>query len=434
MASQDTLNVQRRRQDDYRFLLDPATAIAQTGADAEHNPSRAIGLKFRYIRYQAGISTRAMARQANLTIAAMETIEQGPQAALPHYLACLEALQMSWKEFAALDVPDEFAQEVHTPRHKFLRICPNPECPNYDLPSTTDVLMLRDMPEERFARFRCKVCGKRFTRSYDGSLRTKPRRPALRAGEQHILMKSQAEIATLIEMGLRGDNNRKIAQSLGWGEKTVRIYWIALGMEEQIHQAQAEKRANEQLEKRTMLRFQIQTVLESLLKEHQEITLRQVHEALASDCFYLSSYPDLADFVRLTIQQHNIRAKQYLDDTVSMQITKIIASLWDTDRIVKVEEIARRAGLSYNQLRTNYPDLRLKVHQAILEHRARLKELHLKNQIRQIDDAANRLGEKGIRLTYQTILREAGLSSYAFHAAPIRDALARWVSNFAPRD
>ena len=233
---------------------------------------------------------------------------------------------------------------------------------------------------------------------------------------------------------MRGDNNRKIAQSLGWGEKTVHIYWIALGMEEQVHRAQAEKRANEQLEKRTMLRFQIQTILEPLLEEHQEITLRQVHEALASDCFYLSSYPDLADFVRLTIQQHNIRAKQYLDDAVSLQITEIIASLGNTDRIVKVEEIARRAGLSYNQLRTNYPDLRLKVHQAILEHRARLKELHLKNQIRQIDDAANRLGEKGTRLTYQTILREAGLNRSAHHSAPIRDALAQWVSNFAPRD
>ena len=434
MASKDTLSVQRRRQDDFCFLLDPATAIVQTGVDTEHNPSHSIGLKFRYIRYQAGLSARAMAKQANLTIAAMRSIEQGLQAALPHYLAYLEALQVSWKEFAVLDVPSEFLQEIHTPRHKSIRICPNPKCPNYDLPSSTGVFMLRDLPEERFARFRCKVCGKRFTRSYDGSLRTKPRRPALCAGEQHTLMKSQVEITTLIDMGLRGENNRKIAQSLGWGEKTVRIYWIALGMEEQVHQAQAEKRANEQLEKRTRLSSQIQVVLEPLLEKHQEITLRQVHEALGSDCFYLNRYPDLADFVRLTIQQHNICTKQYLDDAVSMQITKIIASLWDTDRIVKVEEIARLAGLSYNQLRNNYPDLRLKVHQAIQEHRARLKELHLKNQIRQIDDAANRLGEKGIRLTYQTILREAGLNRYAFHAAPIRDALARWVSNFAPRD
>jgi transcriptional regulator with XRE-family HTH domain/DNA-binding CsgD family transcriptional regulator len=434
MASQDTLNVQRRRQEDYRFLLDPATAIAQTGADAEHNPSRAIGLKFRYIRYRAGISTRAMARKANLTIAAMKSIEQGSQAALPYYLAYLEALQLSWKAFAILDVPDEFAQEIHTPRHKSIRICPNPKCSNYDLLSSTDVFMLRDMPEERFARFRCKVCGKRFTRSYDGSLRTKPRRPALRTGEHHTLMKSQAEIATLIEMGLRGDSNRQIARSLGWGEKTVRIYWIALGMEEQVHQAQAKKRANGQLEKRTRLSSQIQVVLEPLLEKNRRITLRQVHEALGPDCFYLGSCPDLADFVRLTIQQHNIRIKRHVDDAVSIQNTEIIASLWDTDHIVKVEEIARRAGLSYGQLRSNYPDLRLKVHRAIQEHRARLKELHLKNQIRQIDDAANRLSERGVRLTYQTILREAGLNPSAHNSAPIRDALARWVSNFAPRD
>ena len=69
-----------------------------------------------------------------------------------------------------------------------------------------------------------------------------------------------------------------------------------------------------------------------------------------------------------------------------------------------------------------------------VSQRNRLKELRLKNQTKQIDDAANRLVEKGFRLTYQAILREAELSRYACHSTPIRDALARWISNLAPRD
>jgi hypothetical protein len=44
------------------------------------------------------------------------------------------------------------------------------------------------------------------------------------------------------------------------------------------------------------------------------------------------------------------------------------------------------------------------------------------------------LVEKGARLNYQTILREAGLSRYAYHSTLIRDSLARWISNLAPRD
>jgi hypothetical protein len=87
--------------------------------------------------------------------------------------------------------------------------------------------------------------------------------PRLCAGEPHILMKSQGEIASLIEMGMRGECNQKIALSLGWGVCTVRIYWIALGMEKQIHQAQVKKRTREKLERYAALRVQIQVTLGS---------------------------------------------------------------------------------------------------------------------------------------------------------------------------
>jgi hypothetical protein len=138
--------------------------------------------------------------------------------------------------------------------------------------------------------------------------------------------------------------------------------------------------------------------------------------------------------LRQVILQHNARFKQQRDDAVSAQIARSIASLVCIDRVVLVDEITGQAGLSYTQFRKNYPTLHLEVHRAIQEHRVRIKELHLKSQIRQIDEAANRLVEKGVRLNYQAILREAGLSRYANNSASIRDALARWISNLAPRD
>lgn len=434
MAPQEMLNLQRRRQDEFQFLLDPENIITKTGEDAAYDPAHALGLKFRYIRYLTKASTKAMAKKANLSTAALKSIEQGVRAALPHYLTYLESIQMSWKEFALLDVPDEFLQEIQTPRHLSLRVCPDPQCISHEMLSGTGVIMLLDSPGQHIARFRCEVCGKRFTRSHDGSLRTKSRYPSLRTGERHILMKSQAEVANLIKMGLRGECNRQIARSLGWGEKTVRIYWIALELEGQVHQAQTKRRADKKLEQHASLASQIRAILAPLLQENRCLTLREVHQALGSNCYYLHSHHDQEKYLRLTIQHHNVRIKQQRDNAVSAQIAKSIASLTHINRIVKVEEIAKQAGISYKQLRDHYPELRLKVHEAIQEQRAWLKQIQIENQIKQIDVAATRLIAQGQRLNYWTILDEAGLSPYADKTTLIRDALMRWVSNFAPRD
>jgi hypothetical protein len=235
-------------------------------------------------------------------------------------------------------------------------------------------------------------------------------------------------------MGRRGECNLKIAQSLGWGEKTVRIYWIALGMEGQVHQAQAKRRIEEKLERYETLRLQIQATLDSMLAQNREVTLQQVSQALGTKGDYWHVCCDQTDIVHELIRQHNARVRQRRDEVVSTQIARSLENLQCSDRIVKVEEIAKQAGISYNQLRDHYPELRLKAHEAIQEHRTWLKEIQIANQIRQIDVAATHLIAQGRRLNYQVILREAGLSRYAHHSAPIRDALARWVSNFAPRD
>lgn len=434
MASQDILDVQRHRQDDFCFLLDPTTAITKGGASGYGDPSYALGLKFRYLRDQAGISAKSMAQKAGLTVGTITSIEQGVLVPLRHYLVYLEALHLSWKEFAILEVPNEFVQAMQTPRHMRLRLCPNLKCSNHHPPPDTSVQLLRDIPEQRIARFHCTTCGRRFTISYDGNLRVKARHPRLRVGEPHILVKSKDEIASLIEMGMRGDSNQKIAQSLGWGVCTVRVYWITLGLEEQVHRAQANKRSQEKLERYMTLRSKIQTALDSLLAQNREVTLQQVSQALGKKGTYWHMCCGETGFVHELIQQHNVRVRQQKDEVVFTQIARGIESLQTTNRIVKVEEIAKQAGISYIQLRDHYPELRLKIHEAIQEHRTRLKQIQIKNQIKQIDIAATRLIDKGRRFNYQIILREAGLSRYAYHSAPIRDALARWVSNFAPRD
>ncbi len=434
MASQDILDEQRRRQEDFCFLLDPSTAIVKAGSNSGFDASYALGLKFHYLRDQTGISAKAMAQKANLTVVAIRYIERGTPVPLLHYLSYLKTLHLSWKEIAALEVPDKFVQTIQTPRHLELRICPNPKCSNHLLASSASVSILRDIPEKRIAGFHCKICGRRFTRSYDGNLQIKVRHPSLYTGKQHNLMKTQDEIASLIELGLRGENNRAIAHRLGWGEKTIRIYWIVLGLEEQVHCAQAQRRSKEKLERRSARRSQIQVVLDSLLTKNQEITLRKVGSALGVDSDYLHSCPDQTEFVRLMIQQHNVLARQQRDEHISAQIALSIENLQSNDYIVKIEEIAKQAGLSYKQLCDHYPDLRLKVQGAIKKHRTRLKEVQLKNRIEKIDAAATRLIAQGQRLNYRTILDAAQLSPYADKSIPIRDALMRWVSNFAPRD
>ena len=433
-APPDTLKAQRHKQDGFHFLLDPATALTQDNADAHHDPSRALGLKFHYLRDQAGISPKGMAKKASLTVDVITSLEYGALSPLEHYLSYLEALQFSWREFAALEVPDEFVQTLQTPRLMQLRLCPNPKCPNHLSPPDIRVLMLRDIPEQQIARFRCTTCGRRFTRSYDGALRVKGRHPRLHAGEPHILRKPQEEITTLIEMGTRGECNRTIAHRLGWGEKTIRIYWGALGLEEQVHTAQAKRRAEERLKRCLTLHSKIRVILDSLLEQNRKVTLRQISRALGTHSDYLHSHPEQAEYVRLMIKHHNIRIRQQRDDAVFAQITQSIENLQGCSHIVKIEEISSQAGLSYKQLCDHYPQLRLKIHEAIQAHRAWLRKVQIESQVQQIDAAARHLIDQGRYLNYHSILNTAGLSPYADKSAPIRDALIRWIGNFAPRD
>ena len=116
---------------------------------------------------------------------------------------------------------------------------------------------------------------------------------------------------------MQGKDNHQIARQLGWGEMTVRMYWMALGLEEQVHQAQAQRRAWETLDRRTALRRRVQALLPDLLAQDEELSLRQVGRALGHGSDYLHSDSDLKAQVQAVIQPHNAHVRQARSDACS---------------------------------------------------------------------------------------------------------------------
>jgi len=431
-ASADLLTAQRHQQAELQFLLDPAVTLVK---DLTGDPREAIGLKFRYLRLQEGQSVVAMTQQVGIFAGAITSLELGRSAPLPLYLTYLETLSWSWSDFAALKVPYEFVQSLKEPPFMHLRLCPAPECPNHQPPPSMGVKLLRDLPDCRKARFRCTACGRRFTRSYEGDLMAKPRRPLIRPGEPPTVVKSAEEIARLVEMGLQGLDNRQIARRLGWGEKTVRMYWISLDLEERVHQAQARRRAQEQQERYAALCDRVEAILQSFLNQDEEITLRRVDQALGYASEYLHNYPDLVERVREVARQHNAQVRQRRYETLSTRIAQAIKEAKKDNGTMTIHDIAQRAGLPYNRLYQSYPELHTMVRQAVQEHQARMRVARTEARCAQINEAAARLVAQGSRLTYKAILKEVGLHKCSAKADPVvQTLLRRWVGDFAPRD
>jgi transcriptional regulator with XRE-family HTH domain/transposase len=431
-ALADILEAQRRQQAELQFLLDPDVTLAKNPTG---DPREAIGLKFRYLRLQTGQSVAAMARQMGVFDGAISALELGRKTPLPLYLTYLEALSWPWFDFADLEVPREFVRSLEEPPLMYLRLCPTPECPNHQPPPSMSVKLLRDLPDGRKARFRCTACGRRFTRTYEGELTAKPRRPPIRPGEPPPVVKSAEEVTRLVEMGLQGISNRQIAHQLGWGEKTVRMYWISLGLEEQVHQAQAERRGREQQERYAALCDRVETILQFLLTQDEEITLRRVGRALGYNSDYLHNYPDLAEWVQEIAQEHNAQVRQRRYEELSARIAQAIEEAKQGNGTMTIHGITQRAGLPYDRLYHSYPELHETVRRAVREHQARMRAARTEARCAQINEAAARLVAQGSRLTYKAILEEAGLHKCSAKADPVvLVLLRRWVGDFAPRD
>lgn len=316
-----------------------------------------------------------------------------------------------------------------------LRLCPTPDCPNHHPPPSMDVKLMRDLPDWQRARFRCAACGRRFTRTYEGELTTKPRRSPIPPGRLSRGLKSTEEITRLVEMGLEGLGNRQIASTLGWGEKAVRVYWEALGLEEQVHQAQAQQRAQKQQERYTILCDRVETILRSLLVHDEEISARCVSRALGLTSDFLQNYPELKEHVQKAAQEHNARVRLRWYEGLSERIAQVIEEAKQHDRTTTLRRIEQQAGLSQGSLARSYPELHTMALEAVQEHRAKIKAARTEARCTRINEAAARLVAQGIRLTYKAILEEAGLHHCTARADPtVLPLLRQWLGDFAPRD
>lgn len=429
------LAAQQPRQTGLRYLLDPERRLAPALPPGSPELPAAVGLKFRYLRLEDKRSVAQMARHMGTEEGRLAQLERGAGAPLALYPVYLEHFKLSWSEFAGLHVPAEFVETLATPRHLPLRLCPTAGCPNHGPQPTLRVTLLRDLPEEQIARFRCLACGRRFTRGYDGTLRTKPRQPVIQPGDPPSVPKSPREIARLKRLGLQGEPNRQIARALGWGEQTVHMYWIALGLEERVHRAQAHRRGREQRQRQAERRSQLETALRTLRQQGNEITLAGVGRAAGHGPQYFNGYPALAQRVKAVAGPHNRRLRQQRYAAIRASLTEAIAQMQQSHTLVKVEMLVRPTGLSYDGLRRAYPELYAVARAAARAHRVAWRAARRQSRREAINAAAARLVARGSRLTYGTILKEARLSRYTAQCDPtLRELLQQWAGGFAPHD
>ena len=431
IASPEDLLTQQHRQAALRFLLDPSvTLIKPLDAQVPKTPRylpQAVGRKFRYLRIQADRSISEIAQQIDVLEEVVCALERGRRTPFPIYLAYLDALSVSWPDFAALDVSPETELPSRPYRLLHLRICPNPECSNHQPPPSTRVRISTDIPQRRVVRLHCSVCGKHFTRSYDGELRTRPCY-APPSPDPRRLQKPDDQINRLVELGLQGVSNIQIAAQLGWCETTVHRYWIALDLEEQVHQAQEHRKQQEQQQRHAAFHARLEAVLMNLLEQGREITLHQINRAMgyAGNC--VDRFPDWAEYLQMTTQSHNAQVRQRQYDTFLTQLMQATEELKRQGLSLTVQGIVRQANLSYDKIRWHHPELLSILRRIVREHTIEMKRLRLQRLSARIDQAASRLAAQNKPLSRRAILTEAGLSDSTARSDPaIHDLLHQWV-------
>lgn len=431
-AAEEVLIMQRRQQAHVRYLLDPSTRLAVEDPEAA-NPERAlpeaVGLKFRHLRLERGMSVIATARHIGVPDGTLTRLERGKQVPLSLYGRYLDALALTWPEVSAITVTPEMVQQMSAIPHLGLRQCPNPTCAASGRPPGLHVTMMQDLPEQRVVRLRCTHCGKRFTRSYDGQLtsRVGTRTVSCDPARWH---KSAQELEQLIAWGREGKPNRWIGQQLGWGQKTVRTYWLRLDMAEEVHRAQAERRQHTQAERRAKLRDRIISVLPQLLREERELGVDDVAEALGLPATYFVGEPELSAELREGLVGHNAEVQVRRDTAIRERIQEACLCLGQSQNLVTHARMLEEVGFTWVNLRNHYPDLAAQLHAAVEEHQQCHREARRAEQLAQIDAAAKRLSGRGVRLTQKAILAEAGLSGRLGQASVLRQRLQHWVGDF----
>lgn len=297
------------------------------------------------------------------------------------------------------------------------------------------VTRMIDLPDRQVARFRCKACGRQFTRGYDGSLKEKPRRPQIRPGDPPPVVKPAEQIAQLVAAGRQGLPNRQIACQLGWGEKTVRAYWIALRLEEEVHRAQARRRATDVEQRHRHIRQQVETILAALQQTDGVICLHQVGRALGRNVDYLQTVPELATLVREVAQQHNTALRERREAEFEACVMGALEAVREAAAPPSMRAIAQQAGVDCDRFQLTHPALYARVRQAVNAERVARRTALRQRQITLIHAAARRLVGHGNQLTYTGLLAAAGVDRYyGFRDPLIHDVLEQWIGDPVPGD
>jgi hypothetical protein len=427
------LETQQHQQAGLQFLLDPHTSLVDglpPHVVADGGMARGVGLKLRWLRTAAGETVAALARQLGVAAPTVGTLERGERVPLALYGRYLDAVGQTWPGVSALELDATTVEQLTAPPHMHLRQCPHPQCPASQLSPGLHITMLRDMPERRVVRFRCSSCGHRFTRSYDGhttarTVRTRDDLPELARSQ-----KTEAELERLVVWGREGHPNRWIAQQLGWGQKTVRTYWLVLGVEAEVHQAQVAYRRGRQEQRQEGLRAVLAPVLNRLVSGDAEVALRDIARELGYNHDYLHTYPELAADVQTQLAQHNAAVRARQDAAWATRVADYCHTLADAEGPVRLKAALAQLHIGWKALRERYPDLALLLQTTVRSYQQQHRAACRAAQLAQIDAAAQRLHAQGNRLTQKAILREAGLSERLVQASVVRLRLQHWVGDF----
>ena len=105
------------------------------------------------------------------------------------------------------------------------------------------------------------------------------------------------------------------------------------------------------------------------------------------------------------------------------------------DQPLRFRVIERQAGIPCDHLQEHYPELHALVRQAVTEYEERRKAALTQTRCARVTEAAARLVAQGARLTFKTILVEAGLAkSKAWSDPTVRELIRQWTADCAPHD
>jgi imidazolonepropionase-like amidohydrolase len=181
----------------------------------------------------------------------------------------------------------------------------------------------------------------------------------------------------------------------------------------------------------------VDTILDEFCQQNEPITLSRVGRALEHGVSYVGvdNYPEIAEHVKTVARAHRAQCWQQRVERSRAQIEAVIARCQERDIPLTIHRIAAEAGLTYWQLRDDYPELMVMTRQAVRADREMRRNNQIVQQCLQISKAATRLATLGVPLTKAGILTEARKHMSIDNTAPqVYEWLKWWTGNFGARE